>query len=173
MIICQKCGVENINGAVFCADCGSMIDSSAPQIKPQEEQDTYCPMCGVLNKKEINSCSNCDSSLLTPMNHTESVYQQPVTIYPPSGIPQQPYVSPYPSDINFEGQKSKVVAGLLGIFLGIFGAGRFYLGYTGIGVAQLIVSLVTFGAGAIWGLIDGIIILTGGVKTDSRNIPLK
>src|ERR1700747_3185209 len=56
--------------------------------------------------------------------------------------------------------KSKMVAGILGILLGSFGVGRFYLGYTQIGVLQLVVSVVTCGLG---GLIDGIMILRGNV----------
>lgn len=59
--------------------------------------------------------------------------------------------------------KSKLVAGLLQLFLGTFGIGRFYLGYTGIGVAQLAVSILTCGIGAIWPFIDGIMILVGKV----------
>ena len=68
--------------------------------------------------------------------------------------------------------KSKLAAGLLQIFLGCFGVGRFYLGYTGIGVAQLLVSLLTCGIGAIWPFIDGILILTGSVSTDADGNPL-
>jgi hypothetical protein len=34
--------------------------------------------------------------------------------------------------------KQKIVAGLLQLFAGGFGAGRFYLGHNGIGVAQLL-----------------------------------
>lgn len=56
-----------------------------------------------------------------------------------------------------------MTAGLLQILLGTFGVGRFYLGYTTIGVLQLVVSLVTCGIGAIWPLIDGIMILMGNV----------
>lgn len=59
--------------------------------------------------------------------------------------------------------KSKVTAGLLQIFLGSFGVGRLYLGYTTIGVLQIVVSLLTCGIGAIWPLIDGILILMGNV----------
>jgi TM2 domain-containing membrane protein YozV len=59
--------------------------------------------------------------------------------------------------------KSKMAAGLLQIFLGGFGVGRFYLGYTNIGVLQLVVTVVTCGVGSIWGLIDGIMILMGNV----------
>ena len=53
-----------------------------------------------------------------------------------------------------------MTAGLLQIFLGSFGVGRFYLGYTGIGVAQIAVTWLTCGLGAIWPLIDAIMILT-------------
>lgn len=70
-------------------------------------------------------------------------------------------------------QKSKVAAGLLQIFLGGFGIGRFYLGYTGIGVAQLLVSIFTCGLGAIWPFIDGILILCGQVPNDANGVPLK
>lgn len=66
-----------------------------------------------------------------------------------------------------------MAAGLLGIFLGGWGVHNFYLGNTGRGVAQIIVTLVTCGIGAIWGLIEGIMILTGSINTDAKGIPLK
>jgi TM2 domain-containing membrane protein YozV len=68
--------------------------------------------------------------------------------------------------------KSKVAAGLLQIFLGGVGAGRFYTGHAGIAVAQLIVTLVTFGLGAVWGVVDGIVMLASR-STDSRGRPLR
>lgn len=70
--------------------------------------------------------------------------------------------------------KSKMTAGLLGIFLGAFGVHRFYLGYAGIGIAQIVVTIVTCGMGAIWGLIEGILILTGSpsFSTDAEGRPL-
>lgn len=69
-------------------------------------------------------------------------------------------------------QKSKVVAGLLGIFLGGFGIHRFYLGYTTIGILQIVAS-VFFGSGAIWGFIEGVLILCGqGITTDAKGVPL-
>lgn len=68
--------------------------------------------------------------------------------------------------------KSKVVAGVLGIALGGFGAGRFYTGHTGIAVAQLIVTLVTCGLGHFWGLVDGIMILVNG-GTDAQGRVLR
>ena len=76
------------------------------------------------------------------------------------------------TDTETEG-KSKMVAGLLQLFLGTFGVGRFYLGYTGIGIAQILVTWLTCGLGAIWPFIDAILILTGSVKEDANGNPLK
>ena len=80
--------------------------------------------------------------------------------------------------------KSKLAAGLLGIFLGWLGIHRFYLGYTNIAIAQLAVGviglilspftcgLLLLGA-SIWGLVDGIMILTGSIRTDGQGRPLR
>lgn len=70
-------------------------------------------------------------------------------------------------------QKSKVTAGVLGILLGGFGVHRFYLGYTGIGIAQIVVTIFTLGIGSIWGLVEGILILTGSIDKDASGQPLK
>lgn len=72
--------------------------------------------------------------------------------------------------------KSKLVGGLLGIFLGAFGVHNFYLGYTGKAVAQLLISLLSCfllsGVSAIWGLIEGILILTGNINKDANGNPI-
>jgi TM2 domain-containing membrane protein YozV len=66
------------------------------------------------------------------------------------------------------GERSKVLAGLLGIFLGVLGIHKFYLGYGKAGAIMLAASLIgaVFAAGALsWavgtvGLVEGIIYLT-------------
>lgn len=68
--------------------------------------------------------------------------------------------------------KSKMVAGLLQIFLGSFGAGRFYTGHTGLAIAQLAVTWLTCGLGAFWPLIDGVMMLMGKVP-DAQGRPLR
>ncbi len=68
--------------------------------------------------------------------------------------------------------KQKMVAGLLQIFLGSFGAGRFYTGHMGIAIAQIAVSWLTCGVGTLWPIIDGIMMLTGKV-TDAQGRPLR
>jgi TM2 domain-containing membrane protein YozV len=87
--------------------------------------------------------------------------------YPPP--PGYPFYDAYGRPLS---DKSKIIAGVLGITLGGLGVGRFYTGHVGLGVAQLVVSLVTCGLGHIWGLIDGILILTNG-GTDAQGRVLR
>jgi TM2 domain-containing membrane protein YozV len=60
---------------------------------------------------------------------------------------------------------------LLQIFVPI-GIGRFYMGNVGIGVAQLLVTIFTLGIGAIWSVIDGVVILAGNPR-DVYGRPLR
>lgn len=69
--------------------------------------------------------------------------------------------------------KSKMAAGLLGIFLGGWGIHNFYLGYTKKAIIQIIVSFCTCGLGGIWGLVEGIMILCGSINTDADGNPLE
>ncbi len=56
--------------------------------------------------------------------------------------------------------KSQLIAAILAFFVGALGIHRFYLGYTGIGIAQIL----TLGGCGIWALIDLIRILMGDLK---------
>jgi TM2 domain-containing membrane protein YozV len=98
---------------------------------------------------------------------TQPAYAQPGAVQPygQPGYGQPAYVDPR--------AKSRVVAGVLQLAVGGLGIGRFYLGYTGIGIAQIAVTFLTCGFGVIWTIIDGIMILTGKVPTDANGIPLK
>ncbi|MDQ7908933.1 NINE protein [Phytohabitans sp. ZYX-F-186] len=94
--------------------------------------------------------------------------EQPQYGQPQYGQPQAPYGQP---GVVYS-DKSKLVAGLLGIFLGTFGVGRFYTGHTGLAVGQLLVGVLTCGLGGLWGLIDGILILVNG-GTDAQGRVLR
>ena len=96
-------------------------------------------------------------------------YQQPPASQQPMAAGGVPAVGPDGTPL-----KSKMVAGLLGIFLGGFGVHNFYLGNTNKGIIQIVVTLVTCGIGAIWGTIEGILILVGndGFSTDAQGRPL-
>lgn len=64
--------------------------------------------------------------------------------------------------------KTMVSVLLINIFLGVFGIHRFYLGYTGIGVVQLL----TLGGCGIWALIDLVLIVTRKLN-DAKGRPLQ
>lgn len=79
-----------------------------------------------------------------------------------------------PPPLVVPGRRSRLAAGLLGIFLGAWGIHRFYLGYVGIGIAQIVVTICTCGLGALWGFIEGICIIAGaGITCDARGQPLQ
>ncbi|MBD8045162.1 NINE protein [Arthrobacter sp. Sa2BUA2] len=96
---------------------------------------------------------------------------------PPGGYYQSAPQGQYPPGYYYavEPPKSRLAAGLLGIFLGGFGIHRFYLGYTSIGVVQIVVTVFTWGLGAVWGFVEGIMILAGAqtFRTDARGVPLR
>ncbi|MEU5183853.1 TM2 domain-containing protein [Streptomyces longwoodensis] len=108
--------------------------------------------------------------------YTQGGYQQPGYGYPQGGAvppgsytgdPNAPYgYDPYGRPYS---DKSKIVAGILQLFLGTFGVGRFYIGNVGLGLAQLF----TCGGFGIWALIDGIILLTSSNTTDAQGRVLR
>ena len=83
----------------------------------------------------------------------------------PPGTPVAVVGAPY-------GTKDWLTALLLSIFLGLFAVDRFYLGYVGLGIVKLLITVVTCGvAGWIWWLIDIILIATGALG-DAQGKPL-
>lgn len=129
---------------MYCRNCGNTMDNSA----------AVCVKCGVASGQGTAFCPNCGAQ--TPAGAAVCV-KCGVALGQP---------------VNAAEQKSKMTAGLLGIFLGGLGIHNFYLGYTGKAIAQIVLSLC-FGVGAIWGLIEGIMILTGSINKDANGIPLK
>ncbi len=74
--------------------------------------------------------------------------------------------------------KSQVTAGVLAITLGWLGVHRFYLGFTGIGLLMLLLSVVTVVLApvvAVWGIVEGVLILRGSrsYSHDARGARLR
>lgn len=136
---------------MYCKNCGAEIDPQA----------AICVKCGFQNGTGNSFCQNCGTATAQGAN---------VCMNCGHFIQQAPQYDPAL-------QKSKIAAGLLGILLGTFGVHNFYLGFTGKAVAQLLISVLTCGVGAavsgVWGLIEGIMILTGSIDKDAKGIPLK
>jgi len=95
---------------------------------------------------------------------------------PPIALSSQPMTQPYGTNqawmpahtggqvIAYKSDKSRVLAGILNL-IPPGGIGRLYLGYSAYGVLQLVLGLLTC-VGYIWSVIDGIVMLSGGVKYD-------
>ena len=119
----------------------------------------FCKQCGKPIEDGQELCEECKATANQNPNPTQTNYN----------TNQQ--------TVNNGAGKSKIAAGLLGIFLGSLGVHNFYLGYTGKAVAQLLITLLSCGFLAVisevWGLIEGIMILTGSVNTDAQGNPLK
>ena len=64
--------------------------------------------------------------------------------------------------------KSKELAGVLGLLLGGFGVHSFYLGDIKKGITQIVITICTAGVGAIVGIVEGALILTGTMKIDAN-----
>ena len=127
---------------MYCKNCGNSMDPNA----------AVCVKCGCAKGTGMSYCPNC-------------------------GNPTVPGAAVCTScgcalNIVTADSKSKMTAGLLGIFLGGLGIHNFYLGYTGKAIAQIVLSLC-FGTGAVWGLIEGILILCGKINKDAKGNPLK
>jgi TM2 domain-containing membrane protein YozV len=142
---------------VYCSRCGNPVPAGA----------TYCEICGLAvpspKKAEVQVGQPIPPSTLRGTEST-LVKSQPSSSSAPFGI--EPTTGlPYSS-------RSKVAAGLLQIFLGGLGIGRFYTGHVGIAIAQIVVTLITCGLGAIWPLIDGIMMLVGNPK-DADGRPMR
>ena len=88
----------------------------------------------------------------------------------------QTYYSQPNNPVNNTASKSKLAAGLLGILLGSLGVHNFYLGYNNKAIAQLLITVLSCGAlsviSSIWGIVEGIKILTGEINTDANGVPL-
>lgn len=145
---CKQCGEEFSNdNADVCLKCGTKKGNGK----------SFCEHCGASVNEHQAVCLNCGARLDKEEKKEEA-----------------------------EEPKSKLVAGLLGIFLGSLGIHNFYLGNStkaaiqlGVSVLGILLSCCTFFslilpvAMGIWGLIEGILLLTGGIKKDGKGNPLK
>ena len=112
--------------------------------------EMFCTTCGKIINKQAEICPHCGVR----------VRPAPVT------------GSQFDPNVRYS-EKSRIVAGVLGIVLGGLGIHRFYLGNIGLGIVQIIVSIITLGIGSIWGFIEGIIIIAGANWKDSEGLPLR
>ena len=135
---------------MFCRNCGNelAVENAAICVKcgvAVGDGDKFCPTCGGEVNPGAAVCLKCGVSLVKKAAAGAKAAQS---------------------------TKSKLTAGLLGLFLGGFGIHNFYLGNTSKAAIQIVVSIFTCGAGSLWGFIEGILILCGKIHTDSTGAEL-
>ena len=137
----------------------------------------FCRNCGAQTDDNAQFCIRCGASLQSGEGDAAPPppFEAPPPPPPPPGA--TPWTAPPP---GLAEPKQKLVAALLGILLGWIGIHRFYLGYTTIGIIQLCLGLagmltcgITTIAAWIWGIVDGVMILTGSLRTDAHGVPLR
>ena len=69
--------------------------------------------------------------------------------------------------------KRKWIAVVLGLFLGAFGLHRIYLGFYALGIAQILVTLISGGYGVVWGFTEAVLLITGHIYKDAKGRLLK
>lgn len=115
----------------------------------------FCTNCGRENPENAAFCAGCGNNLA-------------------GGVAPQaaPDVAPVGA-----ASKSKLVAGLLAIFLGGIGVHNFYLGYNDKAIAQLLIFILSCTVfsfvSCIWALIEAVMIFTGSINVDANGVPLK
>ena len=163
-MFCEKCGAQLDDNAQFCTACGVQITKK----ETTEQFENVTGSAEVVN--EIPNAGNTGSTGDADGNNQQQTYQQNYQQTPP----------PYNGGNGAYTPKSRMAAGLLGIFLGGLGIHNFYLGNTNRALIQLLVGLlggaVTCGVASlaiwIWGLVEGIQILSGTITTDAQGHPL-
>ena len=131
---------------MFCKNCGKEIDPQA----------AICIGCGFRNGDGNRYCGHCGQPLLAD-----------AVVCLSCGFSTRPAPTQPVAPVN---AKSKLVAGLLALFLGGLGIHNFYLGFTGKGIAQILLSCT--GISSIWALIEAIMIFTGKIDVDANGEPL-
>ena len=128
--------------------------------------ENVCPQCAAPIDPGAAECEFCGEKLA--VQQAAQQVQQPQPVYVQQPQPQVVTQQVYMTGINPSWPvKSKIAAGLLGIFLGGIGVHKFYMGKIGMGILYLLFCWT--GIPAIVGFIEGVIYLC----SNDENFQLK
>ena len=140
---------------IFSVEPIAAKQNAEPLYASVEPSVLYTPNLNLLNEKPVAPASH--KAAKKPIRETriagKTQADQQVLTQSKKESEKSPAEAP-------SGGKSQLIALLLCFFLGGLGIHRFYLGYTTIGIIQLL----TAGGCGIWALIDLIRIITGDLK---------
>ena len=128
-----------------------------------------CPNCGGAIQLGATRCVKC-GSVVAPGH---PIVQQPV-IQPAGPLQSVPARGPQALPAYTTAPKSRILARVLTLIpiTGLLGIHNLYLGYSGKGIAQLLLTILSCGYGSLitwpWSLIEGIMILVGGIAKDGK-----
>lgn len=113
MVECQNCGVEAVEGAKFCKNCGSEIVWQEKEVKSTK----FCSNCGFEMKSDIKFCPECGTAS--------------------AGVNVQK------TNVNsvVRSDKSSGLAALLSFL--IIGLGQVYLGLTKKGIILFVLAIIS------------------------------
>lgn len=142
----------------ICDKCSKLI----------EDDVNFCPFCGNAIKPN-NTCCKCGKEIINNNNFCPNCGYHVQNINCDNDIEENH------NNNSTDVPKSKKVAGLLAIFLGMWGVHNFYLGKTKEAVLELGLWLLGFFLAqlfmiiaVIMGIAEGIMILTGKIDTDGN-----
>lgn len=134
---------------MYCRECGQLITN----------EDIKCTSCGTRKGIGKNYCYKCGSR----------VKNCNIELCEVCGANLNNNIV----NLNI---KSKLLAGLMALFLGGMGIHRFYLGYFKIGVLQLMLWILGYFTGGktwaiveIWALIEAVFIFSGKMRDSKGN----
>lgn len=122
MITCPECGREVSDKAASCPNCGAPINSSS--------EKKFCKYCGEQIDKECVICPKCGKQIETLGTNTPNII---VNNSSSASANASTVVRP----IIYGRPKNKWVALCLCVFLGFFGAHKFYEGKAGMGILYI------------------------------------
>lgn len=135
--------------------------------------DTYVWRTGMAEWVRAESTSEFGSSFVrSPIPNAPPMAPKPqIPLHtPPNLVHPHPFATQTPMTMVPFSTRSRIASGVLNLLFP--GVGRMYLGYIGTGLLQLFTTLC-FGVGYLWSFVDGILMLTGSVKTDGFGKPLR
>ncbi len=132
-ITCSRCGTDNRDNAPNCINCGAPLSAAIPRETPSPvAYQKPCINCNRMINPSLAICPYCGANQFV-------------------GV-----VNKYPGIVGQ--QHNKLVTSLLAIFLGTFGAHKFYLGQTFQGFLYLV--FFWTGVPTIVGIIEGLVYLS-------------
>lgn len=183
-MICEKCKQEIADNLKFCNKCGAKIVLKVTT----ETQNTQTSQGGANSQTANTATEDVRQTFIDPTPQTTTVKTNAMikkcvccgkdldtsaTFCDKCGTKQSTSGERIPNGDVKGGIKSRVTAGLLGIFLGGFGVHNFYLGFHVKAIIQILLSVFCCGVGSVWGFIEGILILAKKINVDAKGASLQ